>query len=180
MTRPNFPVDVWMCGTIYVPANDQDCCRGWHDFSDGATECLVCGAGEDEASAPNATGLAKHHGLIPPPSGSMVAAFSAGEPVPPTPPATTAAGRKLIVPAYLLEESELMQLAEKAADVGKDRSDPLLVRLASDALSELDDRGLVGTAALAEARRTRDTGEAEPEPNGVRSTQMVEGKTNEA
>ena len=51
----------------------MNCCRGWHDFSDGATECLVCGAGEDEASAPNATGLATHHGLVPPPSPSMVA-----------------------------------------------------------------------------------------------------------
>lgn len=48
-----------------------NCCRGWHDFSDGATECLVCGAGEHEASAPNATGLATHHGIVPPPSPSM-------------------------------------------------------------------------------------------------------------
>lgn len=51
----------------------MNCCRGWHDFSDGATECHVCGAGEDEASAPNATGLATHHGFVPSPSPSMVA-----------------------------------------------------------------------------------------------------------
>lgn len=52
----------------------MNCCRGWHDFSDGATECHVCGAGEDEASSPNATGLVKHHGIVQPPSASMVAA----------------------------------------------------------------------------------------------------------
>lgn len=58
----------------------MNCCRGWHDFSDGASECLVCGAADDEASAPNATGLAKHHGIVPPPSASMVKAFEADSP----------------------------------------------------------------------------------------------------
>jgi hypothetical protein len=35
-----------------------NCCRGWHDFSDGATECHVCGLASNEASVPSADTLA--------------------------------------------------------------------------------------------------------------------------
>lgn len=57
----------------------MNCCRGWHDFSDDATECHVCGAAEDEASAPNATALAKHHGMKPETSRSMEKAFGVSD-----------------------------------------------------------------------------------------------------
>lgn len=50
-------------------------------------------------------------------------------------------GRKLVVPAYLLEVADLRRIADIAQDVGKDGSDPLLVALAADALAEVEDRG---------------------------------------
>lgn len=36
----------------YNKTDMLNCCRGWHDFSDDATECRVCGADEGEASSP--------------------------------------------------------------------------------------------------------------------------------